>query len=291
MSRNKVQREIRICPKCRKQFEVRITSTKKYCSRECYYEIEVGNSYRPKRNKITKRCENCSTFFKTYEFSKQKYCSKKCVYSSKKRNERISKSFKAKHNFGEKNLNYLICPICGCIKKILTKHIKEKHKLSKGEFLKLYPNQKLICDETKIKRSKSLTGKKMPQKAIQKIRIALLNRIEKNYGIPSPFYTPQACEFFKQFDKAMETKGRYAVYGGGEYNIKELGYFPDYINFDLKLIIECDDPSHFNLEGNLKQKDIQRQQEIQEFYPDFTFIRITTEEIEKILEVKIGDKT
>jgi len=70
------------------------------------------------------------------------------------------------------------------------------------------------------------------------------------------------------------TKGIYAMYGGGEYEIPNIWYFPDYINFDLKLIIECDEKRHFDENGNLLEKDIQRQKEIQEHFPDFTFRRI-----------------
>ncbi len=80
-----------------------------------------------------------------------------------------------------------------------------------------------------------------------------------------------ACEFFKRFDKDFDTRG---YYGSEEYRIKELGYFPDYINFDLKLIIEWDEERHYNADGNLKEDDIQRQKEIQERFSDFRFVRI-----------------
>ncbi len=80
-----------------------------------------------------------------------------------------------------------------------------------------------------------------------------------------------ACKFFEQFDKAFDTQG---YYGSEEYRIKELGYFPDYINFDLKLIIEWDEERHYDADGNLKEDDIQRQKEIQERFSDFRFVRI-----------------
>ena len=75
----------------------------------------------------------------------------------------------------------------------------------------------------------------------------------------------------------------YACNGnGGEYHIKELGYFPDYINFDLKVIMEWDEKRHFDENGNLKKEDLVRQKEITNHFPDFEFIRINGETKELI---------
>ena len=106
------------------------------------------------------------------------------------------------------------------------------------------------------------------------MRLSKIKRIKKNNEKMFPNYNENACEFFKRFDKENNTQGRYAVYGKGEFHIKELGYFPDYINFEKKIIMEWDEEHHFDSEGDLKKKDIQRQKEIQEFYPDFEFIRL-----------------
>ncbi len=114
---------------------------------------------------------------------------------------------------------------------------------------------------------------------IKKIRRSRIRHIENNFGIAIPSYNLNSCEYFKSFDIENNTQGRYAVYGNGEHYIEELGYFPDYINFDLKLIIEWDEEHHFDENGNLCERDIQRQQEIQELYPDFEFRRIREKEI------------
>lgn len=112
-------------------------------------------------------------------------------------------------------------------------------------------------------------GKQHTEETKQKMRIAALKRI----GQICPNYNKQACEYFKDFDKQNNTQGKYAVYGGNEYLIKKLGYYPDYINFDTKLIMEWDEPAHY-VNGKLKQKDINRQKEIMEHYPDFKFKRV-----------------
>lgn len=110
----------------------------------------------------------------------------------------------------------------------------------------------------------------------RKMRIAALNRV----GQVCPNYNPVACRHFEAFDKRFAKLGcptGYYATNGGEFYIKELGYFLDYFNPDLKLIIEWDEPGHYDREGNLNKKDIQRQREIQEIYPDFRFVRIKQE--------------
>ena len=52
----------------------------------------------------------------------------------------------------------LTCPICGKEFQTLNSHIHFKHKLSTEEFLKQYPNTKLVSDQ--IKKSVSKTCKK-----------------------------------------------------------------------------------------------------------------------------------
>ncbi len=110
----------------------------------------------------------------------------------------------------------------------------------------------------------------------KKMRITKINQIQKQCaegGQAQPAFNLQACKFFKQFDEDFDTQGWHGT-NNGEYRIEVLGYFPDYINFDLKLIIEWDEESHYGANGNLKEKDVRRQKEIQEHFPDFRFIRI-----------------
>ena len=80
----------------------------------------------------------------------------------------------------------------------------------------------------------------------------------------------KACEFFRQFDEINNTKGQYAT-NGGEYCV--FGYWLDYINHEKKIIIEWDEEQHY-IDGKLKNKDARRQKEIENIFPDYTFIRI-----------------
>lgn len=98
--------------------------------------------------------------------------------------------------------------------------------------------------------------------------------VHSNGGVQ---YNPLACQYFAQFDKANSTSGRYAT-NGGEHFIPELGYWVDYYNPELKLIIEWDEDQHY-IGGTLKPKDIQRQEEIQTLLPVFEFKRIRQSDI------------
>lgn len=127
-------------------------------------------------------------------------------------------------------------------------------------------------------------GKVSAQKL--KMRQAAVKRVLLNNGI-APSYNMKTVELFKKFDSANNTIGQYAT-APNEFYIKELGYWVDYINFDLKLIIEVDEKHHFTKDGNLKERDVQRQKEIQEQFPDFKFLRFKDTEMHKILEIKVG---
>ena len=58
-----------------------------------------------------------------------------------------------------------------------------------------------------------------------------------------------------------------------EFYLKELGYFADGYDKDNNIWYEWDEKEHFNYDGTLKQKDILRQKEIEEFLKCH-FIRI-----------------
>lgn len=95
-------------------------------------------------------------------------------------------------------------------------------------------------------------------------------------------YNKYACEFFEHFNEALGTNGQHGT------NLKEYccitennnRYFLDYINHDLKLIIEWDEEYHYVAKGKLSDYDIARQKEIQEEFPTFDFIRIRQKEVQ-----------
>ncbi len=133
---------------------------------------------------------------------------------------------------------------------------------------------KICSDKQKLIVSKANKGKIVSSETKRKMRLEAIKRVEQQVGKYHPNYSKIACEYFKKFDEENNTKGRYAIYGGGEFYIEELGYWVDYINFDKKLIIEWDDEVHHYKNGKLIEKDIVKQQEIQNLFPEFEFRRI-----------------
>ena len=96
-----------------------------------------------------------------------------------------------------------------------------------------------------------------------------------------PFYNPKACEYFNQL---MEQTGTHIqhVENGGEYYIKELGYWVDGYDKENNIIYEYDEEQHFNHDGTLIEEDIKRQQEIEEYHPECKFIRIKDSDVPKL---------
>lgn len=151
---------------------------------------------------------------------------------------------------------------------------------SRERLLKLgKANNPMLQPEAQRKRLENLRS----ESTRKKMRITRMKVIQKwldEGGHAHPAYNSNACEFFKQFDKDFSTQGQYAI-NGGEFCIEALGYWVDYINFDLELIIEWDEEIHYDIDGNLKEKDVRRQKEIQEHFSDFLFLRIREEEFQK----------
>ena len=185
------------------------------------------------------------------------------VMKTEEGQQRLKESFRKKYNVDN---SMQILEVVSKMKKSLKEYFKDNVHNTKGKtYEEIYGNEK-------AKELKSIRAKDA--------RTYMLKQIELNNGIPMPNYNLRACEWFKIFDKENNTKGRYAVYGGGEYHIKELGYYPDYINFEEKIIIEWDEPHHYE-DNELLAKDIKRQNEIQDYFPDFDFIRIKEEDIDE----------
>ena len=166
------------------------------------------------------------------------------------------------------------------------KHAKEyinKMKKRKGKNNPFFG--KKHSKETKEKWSRSgknnsMYGKKHTEKfkkeqslRARKNFYKMLKKINKNYH---PSYNINACKWFEQFDRIKNTIGKYAT-NGGEFYIKELGYWLDYINHELKIIIEWDEERHYRY-NKLKKKDIKRQKEIEKHFPKYRFFRIRESE-------------
>jgi len=118
---------------------------------------------------------------------------------------------------------------------------------------------------------KSLLGKHHSTDTKKKIRLKSIERIKNSKGQVMPNYNPQACKIIDDYGRNHNYSFRHAE-NGGEFYIKELGYWVDGYDDIKNVVIEVDEPTHYT-SGELKKKDLARQKEIEDFLK-CKFIRI-----------------
>ena len=133
------------------------------------------------------------------------------------------------------------------------KHINEKTKRA----LSIANKNKVFTDEYRQKLSLALKKRKLTEEHKQNISLGIRKYIIDCF--PSgPIYNKTACKIFDEINKEMGWNGRHAE-NGGEFCIKELGYWVDYYEPTLNLVIEYDETRHkYKIE-----KDKKRQVEIE----------------------------
>lgn len=151
-----------------------------------------------------------------------------------------------------------------------------------GKFLQTPSNhyQGHGCPECRSEKiSKINRTRILDDNTIKKMRISAIKRIEKhklNKEQLIPGFNPDACKIIEDYGKENSYNFQHAM-NGGEYHIKELGYWVDGYDKDKNVVIEIDEKRHFNKNGKLKQKDIKRMDEIKQFL-NCKFIRLKFEE-------------
>jgi hypothetical protein len=109
----------------------------------------------------------------------------------------------------------------------------------------------------------------------RKIRLSLINRIQNQLidgGQVYPAYNPTACKLIDKYGKKHGYHFQHAL-NGGEYFISHLGYWVDGYDKRKNVVLEVDEPHHFDQDGSLRERDIRRQKEI-ELHLKCKFIRI-----------------
>lgn len=105
-------------------------------------------------------------------------------------------------------------------------------------------------------------------------RINMINKINKNKNSGnqiSPWYNSNACKIIEEYGKTNGYNFQHAE-NGGEFHIKNLGYFVDGYDKDKNIVIEYYESHHYK-NGKLKEKEILREKEIIQFL-NCRFIRI-----------------
>lgn len=118
---------------------------------------------------------------------------------------------------------------------------------------------------------KTWLGKKHTKSTKKKQRISTLKYLEKQNGQLQPRYNIDSIPIIEEYGKKYGYNFQHAE-NGGEFYIKELGYFLDAYDIDNNVVLEIDEPHHYK-NGKLLEKDIHRQKEIEELLK-CNFIRI-----------------
>ena len=143
-------------------------------------------------------------------------------------------------------------------------------------------------EESNIKRSISCKkakcgisnkGRRCSDENKLKHRLNMIARLSKTNKKFHPPYNEKACEYFDMIMIETNTFIKHAL-NGGEYHIKELGYWVDGYDEENNIVYEWDEEYHHYKMNNLSEKDIKRQNEIEEFLK-CKFVRFRESEILK----------
>jgi len=180
----------------------------------------------------------------------------------------ISMKYSTIYEVNRHNKNETKCVSCAAKnKKFSEEHRKNLSKANTGKHhseetrtkLSILNKGKKLSEETKKKIAESNRGKSHTNEAIQKMRVSTLNRLEKTIGQVSPRYNPEACKAIDEYGRLYGYNFQHAE-NGGEFYIKELGYWVDGYDKEQNVVIEY----YENFHNRQKKKDLRRQKEIVE---------------------------
>lgn len=162
-------------------------------------------------------------------------------------------------------------------KRINSEESNNKRKIScKNSGCGLYNKGRIPSLETRLKISKTTKNKPKTEEHKLKIRLSSLKYIKKTLELNGqklvPKFNIKACEIFDKISEKENTFIQHAL-NGGEFHIKELGYWVDGYDAQNNIVYEFDERHHFDIFGNLKEKDLIREQIITK-HLNCTFIRI-----------------
>lgn len=244
-------------------------------------ESETSNDTTKKWARKCPKCEETIYYVKEYNSSiaekKHSYClscSQKELYISKKRKPRASKFFGKKL---EKQ-----CIKCGNVQtykniKQLTKAIfnntlcKSCSGKQNGNFYWIEGPGKSIIEKIQLKtwskncpRCNALQtykNKRNFDKMVKKNSVCRKCQliIRRPTIFERPNYNPKACDYFDKLSKEKEWDLHHAL-NGGEFQVFK--WWVDAYDKDKNIVVEYDEPSHYDKSGQLKKRDVIRQNEI-----------------------------
>lgn len=118
-----------------------------------------------------------------------------------------------------------------------------------------------LSEEHRRNLSKSHIGKSNgphSEDTKRKIRLSTLKRLSQNKGQLAPRYNPKACKLIDEYGKLNGYNFQHAE-NGGEFYIKELGYWVDGYDKEKNVVIEYYEKFH----SKRKERDNERQKLIE----------------------------
>lgn len=97
-------------------------------------------------------------------------------------------------------------------------------------------------------------------------------RVTRGEKFVCPNYNRKSISLIEAYGKKHGYDFQHAE-NGGEFFIAELGYWVDAYDRQKNVVLEVDEKHHYNMDGSLREKDVIRQKEIEEFL-SCKFIRI-----------------
>jgi len=228
---------VRLCPECEKDI--------KYTLR---WSLVRAN----KNNSLCKRCSQIGRIFTDEHKMKIKY---------KRKFQSISDKTRVK--MSQSHLGHLTPK--AVIEKIKKSNLGQKRteetkrnisKAKKGSV----PWNKGLSNDIRLKHT---------NESIKKIRISTIKNIENRVGQLSPNYNPSSIPVLEQKASELGITDLQHAENGGEFHIKELGYWVDGYSKDKNVIIEYYEPFH----EKQKERDELRKREIENLL-GCTFIEI-----------------
>ncbi len=272
---------------------------------QCGKLLETDNKhYYISSAKSNKKCLSCSLTGRKFSETHKANLSKNHADVSGDKNPFYNKthSDEVKHTISEAVKERYSDPK---LRQKVSEIRKDWHKTNENSFkgkthtdevkqtLSLLAKVRMQNNEARVKISKALVGtdpwnknKKnvYTDEQLKKMRVAAISRIEEakfNGGQMMPNYNPTAIPIMEHTATEWGITDLQHAENGGEFHIKELGYFVDGYSKEKNIVIEYDENYHFS--EKQKNKDRQRQDMIGEALK-CKFVRINEK-----LEVKIFD--
>jgi hypothetical protein len=132
----------------------------------------------------------------------------------------------------------------------------------------------LLCGKNnpmygKCKEQNPFYNKKHSDETRRKMRVQAIKRIEKSCGLYDglvPSVGNDEEKYFSELEKKNNWDGIFYGKNGKyrQYEIKHLGYFVDYYEPTHNIVVEYDEPRHYQ-NRNLRAKDVRRMKEIKDY--------------------------